>query len=247
MYLEKMTLKGWFTCWNYFIYWFLTIPGLPCVSAGKESACNVGDLVSIPGLERSPGGGRATHSSILFLRIPMDRAAWWAAVHGVAKSQMRLKGLSTVSEEARFELRKISSLQSSAVKAEVPMDPPPGPSQGLCPAFPALALSHTRGVPWPCVHLSPPVSVLSPPSAAALVRWSFGVCSPVTSTPERASGGRGLCRSWGSWSHLSRDLKILGSRAQCRWEYVGCIDTALDPAYPLWEGDWLEKGQSKDL
>ena len=97
-----------------------------------------------------------------------------------------------------------------------------------------------------CRVLSPS-SVLSPPSAAALVRWSFGVCSPVTSTPERASGGRGLCRSWGSWSHLSRDLKILGSRAQCRWEYVGCIDTALDPAYPLWEGDWLEKGQSKDL
>ena len=126
------------------------------------------------------------------------------------------EGLSTVSEEARFELRNISSLQSSAVKAEVLMDPPPGPSQGLCSAFPTLALSHTRGVPWPCVHLSPPGSVLSPPSAAALVRWSFGMCSPVTSTPQRASGGRGLCRSWGSWSHLSRDLKILGSRAQCR-------------------------------
>ena len=103
----------------------MTGEGFPGDSDGKESACNVGDLVSIPGLERSPGGGRATHSSILFLRIPMDRAAWWAAVHGVAKSQMRLKGLSTVSEEARFELRKISSLQSSAVKAEVPMDPPP--------------------------------------------------------------------------------------------------------------------------
>ena len=173
----------------------MTGKGFPGDSDGKESAGNVGDLVSIPGLERSPGGGRATHSSILFLRILMDRAAWWAAVHGVAKSQMGLKGLSTVSEEARFELRKISSLQSSAVKAEVPMDPPPGPSQGLCPASPALALSHTRGVQWPCVHLSPPVSVLSPPSAVALVRWSFGVFSPVTSTPERASGGRGLCRS----------------------------------------------------
>ena len=31
--------------------------GFPCSSAGKESACNVGDLRSIPGLGRSPGGG----------------------------------------------------------------------------------------------------------------------------------------------------------------------------------------------
>ena len=32
----------------------------------------------------------ATHSSILAWRIPMDRGAWWATVHGVAKSQTRL-------------------------------------------------------------------------------------------------------------------------------------------------------------
>ena len=36
----------------------------------------------------------ATHSSILAWRILMDRGAWWAKVHGVAKSQTRLKGLS---------------------------------------------------------------------------------------------------------------------------------------------------------
>ena len=34
--------------------------------------------------------GMATHSSILAWRIPMDRGAWQAAVHGVAKSQTRL-------------------------------------------------------------------------------------------------------------------------------------------------------------
>ena len=32
--------------------------GFPCGSAGKESACNVGDLDSIPGLGRSPGEGK---------------------------------------------------------------------------------------------------------------------------------------------------------------------------------------------
>jgi len=35
--------------------------------------------------------GMATHSSILAWRIPMDRGAWWATVHGVAKSQTRLR------------------------------------------------------------------------------------------------------------------------------------------------------------
>ena len=39
--------------------------------------------------------GMATHSSILAWRIPMDRGAWQGIVHGVAKSQTRLKHLST--------------------------------------------------------------------------------------------------------------------------------------------------------
>ena len=34
--------------------------------------------------------GMATHSSVLAWRIPMDRGAWWATVHGVANSQTRL-------------------------------------------------------------------------------------------------------------------------------------------------------------
>ena len=38
--------------------------------------------------------GMATYSSILAWRIPMDRGAWWATVHRVAKSQTRLKQLS---------------------------------------------------------------------------------------------------------------------------------------------------------
>ena len=41
-----------------------------CGSAGKESACNAGDLGLIPGLGRSPEKGKATHSSILAWRIP---------------------------------------------------------------------------------------------------------------------------------------------------------------------------------
>ena len=60
----------------------------PGNSAGKESVCNAGNLGLIPGLGRSLGGeGMATGSSIVAWRIPMDRGAWWATVHGVTKNQ----------------------------------------------------------------------------------------------------------------------------------------------------------------
>ena len=66
--------------------------GFPSGSAGRESACNVGDLGSIPGFGRSPGGGQdmATPSSIIDWRIPMDRGDWQATVQRVAKSRTQL-------------------------------------------------------------------------------------------------------------------------------------------------------------
>ena len=63
------------------------VGGFPGGSDGKESACIVGDLGSVPGLERSPGGGHGKPLCILAWRIPMDREAWQATVHGVPKSQ----------------------------------------------------------------------------------------------------------------------------------------------------------------
>ena len=62
----------------------------PGGSGGKESACNTGDLGLIPGLGRPLEEGMTMHSRILAWRVPMDRGAWWAAVHGVAKSRTRL-------------------------------------------------------------------------------------------------------------------------------------------------------------
>ena len=44
---------------------FRKAKGFPCVSAGDKSAHNAGDLGLTPGLERSPGEGKGTHSSIL--------------------------------------------------------------------------------------------------------------------------------------------------------------------------------------
>ena len=64
--------------------------GFPGGSDGKESACNAGDLGSIPGLGRSPGGGHGNPLQYSFLENPMDRGAWQATAHGVAKSRTRL-------------------------------------------------------------------------------------------------------------------------------------------------------------
>ena len=56
----------------------------------KASACNTGDLGSIPGLRRSPGEGNDNPLQDYCLENPMDRGAWWAIVHGVTKSRTQL-------------------------------------------------------------------------------------------------------------------------------------------------------------
>ena len=62
----------------------------PSGSDGKESACNTGDPGSIPGLGRSPGEGNGNPLQYACLENPMDRRAWRATVHGVAKSQTQV-------------------------------------------------------------------------------------------------------------------------------------------------------------
>ena len=64
----------------------------------KESAFNgldAGDAGSVPGLGRSSAGGHCNPFQYSCLKNPMDRGAWWATVHRVAKSQTQLKLLST--------------------------------------------------------------------------------------------------------------------------------------------------------
>ena len=67
--------------------------GFPGGSGGKESACNAGDLGSIPGLGTSPGEENGYPLQCSCLENSMDRGAWWATVHGVTKSQRRLSNL----------------------------------------------------------------------------------------------------------------------------------------------------------
>ena len=53
--------------------------------SGKVSACQAGDAGSIPGSGRSPGGGTGNPLQYSYLGNPMDRGAWQATIHGVAK------------------------------------------------------------------------------------------------------------------------------------------------------------------
>ena len=57
---------------------------------GKESAGNAGDLGLIPGLGRFPGEGNDNTLQYSCLENSRDKGAWWATVHGAAKSQTRL-------------------------------------------------------------------------------------------------------------------------------------------------------------
>ena len=61
--------------------------GFPRGSDSKESACDAGDLGSIPRLGRSPGEGNGTPLQYSCLENPMDRGAWQATVHGVEQSR----------------------------------------------------------------------------------------------------------------------------------------------------------------
>ena len=58
---------------------------LPWWLSGKKSACNIGNANFIPMQRRSPGKGNGNPLQYSFLENPMDRGAWRAAVHGVAK------------------------------------------------------------------------------------------------------------------------------------------------------------------
>ena len=70
--------------------------GFPGGSELKASACNVGDLGSIPGLGRSPGERNSNPFQYSCLENPMDRWAWWATIHGVAKSQTQLSDFTSL-------------------------------------------------------------------------------------------------------------------------------------------------------
>ena len=70
-------------------------------AADTVSACQVGDVRSIPVLRRSPRGGNSNPLEYSRMENPLDRGAWWATVHRVAKSQTWLKRLNNTDTRDR--------------------------------------------------------------------------------------------------------------------------------------------------
>ena len=66
-------------------------PGGSVVKNLPANAGDAKDLGSVPGLERSPGGGHGNPLQYSCLENPMDRESWWSMIHRVAKSRARLK------------------------------------------------------------------------------------------------------------------------------------------------------------
>ena len=69
--------------------------GFPSGSVVKNPPANAGDLGSIPGWGKSPGGGNGNPLQYSCLETPMDQRAWWATAHWASKNQTRLTWLST--------------------------------------------------------------------------------------------------------------------------------------------------------
>ena len=79
----------------------------PGGSSGKEAACHTGDVRdtgSIPEWGWSPGGGHGNSLQYSYLENSMDRGAWQASVHGVAKSQIRLSNFHSLSVSSSISL-----------------------------------------------------------------------------------------------------------------------------------------------
>ena len=75
----------------------MSLVDFPSGSDGKASVYNAGDPGSIPGLGRSPGEGNGNSLQYSCLENTIDGGAWWATVHGVAKSRTQLSDFTSLS------------------------------------------------------------------------------------------------------------------------------------------------------
>ena len=86
---------------------------------GKEYTCNIGDIDSVPGLERSPGERHNDRLQYYCLVKSMVRGAWQANIHGVAKSQTQLNdGAHTHAQFKRWSFRLSYCLSGSGAEIQ---------------------------------------------------------------------------------------------------------------------------------
>ena len=119
--------------------------GFPGGSDGKESACSVRDLGSIPGSGRSPGEEHGNALQYSCLENPMDRGAWQATVHGVAKSQTQLNHWHTYMDHF-FPNVAAKSLQSCPTLCD--------PIDGSPPGSAVPGILQARIVEWVAISFS---------------------------------------------------------------------------------------------
>ena len=102
------------SCYTPFLLW-----GFPGGVSGKNQRASAGDIRDsglIPGSGRPPGGGHGNPLQCSCLENPMDRGAWRATVHGVAKSQTRLKWLSRHASSCMEKGQKLISGETSQLR-----------------------------------------------------------------------------------------------------------------------------------
>ena len=126
----------------------------PGGSEVKASAYNAGDLHSIPGSGRSPGGEYSNPLQYPCLENPMDRGAWWAIVHRVAKFRT---SRTTQSEQILQGTRSAATASGRKWRAGIlELAKPVGEPQILC-----VTAAQTAGCPPPN-HVNCPSYVLRP-------------------------------------------------------------------------------------
>ena len=124
----------------------------------RESARNVGDLGSIPGLGRSPGGGNGNPLQCSCLENPRDGGAWWATVYEVARSRTRLKQLSSSSSLTRASrwCGGKDSISNAGDAGDLGLIPgsgrSPGGGNGDSLQYSCLDNPMDRGAWWVIVH-----------------------------------------------------------------------------------------------
>ena len=89
------------------MYIYKVMWGLPRWLNGKESPCQSGGVGLISGSVRSPGEGNGSPLQYSCLGNPMDRGAWWATVHRVAKSRTQLSTHTQLSETSLLFLKDL--------------------------------------------------------------------------------------------------------------------------------------------
>ena len=125
--------------------------GFPCETPDKESACNAGDLGSIPGLGRSPGEGKGYPLQYSGLENSMD-----CIVYGFAKSQTKLSDFHfTIKEQRAFQVAlvvKNPAANAGAMDSIAGLGRCSGGGEGNPLQYSCLEKPRHRGAWWTTVH-----------------------------------------------------------------------------------------------